>query len=430
MNICNCFTDLQALFCDIPEKWKKGITEALCYVLSNKPSLCECFDKCETVTYLSPFTLNGSLLSISYTNEKGQIKTSSVDISDIIENVLDDVDPKCLMTQEEWDELSFDERFEAIITGVCTCCTTTTTSSTTTTTTENPSDFYNASEYSCLDGECTLINESVNIYVPAGTPIVLNQYYQGIDFPDSYYFIKEEIEPVLDCWLIDDSTGTVDCNSFCPTTTTTTTSSTTTTTTVPVTTTTTSSTSTSTSTTTSSTTTTTTETPTTTTTTSSSTTTTTTEAGITCNTYQVTGTPSIDIEWEDCGSGAVLTATTGGTLNICARTGTLVQTGGSGTIVDMGDCSSDLTSTTTTSSTTTTTTEETTTTTTTSSTTTTTTEEPTTTTTTSSTTTTTTEEPTTTTTTSSTTTTTTCCPILDITGDGGTPTTTTTTTIP
>lgn len=104
------------------------------------------------------------------------------------------------------------------------------------------------------------------------------------------------------------------------TTTTTSTSSTSTTTTT--------SSSTSTSTTTS----TTTETPTTTTTTS-----TTTEAPL-CTDYSVIGTPSISIEWFAC-SGEFLTQTVGsGGILICAETGTVVQTGGSGSITDVGPC--------------------------------------------------------------------------------------------
>ena len=131
-------------------------------------------------------------------------------------------------------------------------------------------------------------------------------------------------------------------------------------------------------TTTTTTTTTTTEPPTTTTTTSTTTTTTTTVI-TTCNTYNVVGTPSINIEWFDC-DGTPFTQTVGaGGITICAETGTVIQTGGSGSITDLGDCTP-------TSTTTTTTTEAPTTTTTT----TTTTQVPTTTTTTTSTTTTTT----------------------------------------
>ena len=109
----------------------------------------------------------------------------------------------------------------------------------------------------------------------------------------------------------------------CTTTTTTSSSSTTTTTSTSSTTTTTSSTS---------------STTTTTTTVEPTTTTTTTEAPPDCTDYSVVGTPSISIEWFAC-SGEFLTQTVGsGGIQICAETGTVVQTGGSGSITASGPC--------------------------------------------------------------------------------------------
>ena len=138
------------------------------------------------------------------------------------------------------------------------------------------------------------------------------------------------------------TTTTTSTTTEAPTTTTTTT---TTTTEAPTTTTTTTSTTTEAPTTTT-TTTTTTEAPTTTTTTTSTTTeaptttttTTTTTLSVSCNTYTITGTPSISIEWFDCG-GAFFTQTVfSSPLVICAQTGTVNQTGGSGSIVAGASC--------------------------------------------------------------------------------------------
>ena len=138
------------------------------------------------------------------------------------------------------------------------------------------------------------------------------------------------------------TTTTTTTTTEAPTTTTTTTS---TTTEAPTTTTTTTSTTTEAPTTTT-TTTTTTEAPTTTTTTTSTTTeaptttttTTTTTLSVSCTTYTITGTPSISIEWFDCG-GAFFTQTVfSSPLVICAQTGTVNQTGGSGSIVAGASC--------------------------------------------------------------------------------------------
>lgn len=68
------------------------------------------------------------------------------------------------------------------------------------------------------------------------------------------------------------------------------------------------------------------------------TTTTTTEAPLDCTEYNVVGTPSINVEWLSC-SGEPFTQTVGsGGVYICAETGTLIQTGGSGTITATGPC--------------------------------------------------------------------------------------------
>ena len=76
----------------------------------------------------------------------------------------------------------------------------------------------------------------------------------------------------------------------------------------------------------------------TTTTSTSTTTTTTTEAPPDCTQYDVVGSPSISIEWFAC-SGEFLTQTVGsGGISICAETGTVVQTGGSGSITPTGPC--------------------------------------------------------------------------------------------
>ena len=143
------------------------------------------------------------------------------------------------------------------------------------------------------------------------------------------------------CVSVTNCTTNADCTGCFGNTTTTTTTSTTTE--APTTTTTTSTTTEAPTTTT--TTSTTTEAPTTTTTTSTTTeapttttTTTTTTLAVSCNNYNVVGTPSISIEWFDCG-GSFFTQTVGaGGITICAETGTIVQTGGSGSISDLGSC--------------------------------------------------------------------------------------------
>ena len=455
MNICHCNIDLDKMLCDIPFEWRKGIVKALCYTLENSNVSCEDIQKCQTLTKLYPFTLNGSVLTAKFKDENGNVVSRTLNILDIVDNSLDTVNPGCIMGIDEWNALHHFEKIQAIIDAVCTCCPNTTTTTSTTSTTTSPYSYYYAEEWACIDSNCKLVADSRIIKVPVGFIYSPTYFYAGVTVSDNFYKILGLASYSSDAYEIDINNYSTDCTTFCPTTTT----STTTTTTIAPTTTTTTTTSTTTTTTapppcvchtyfietavaisfnfyecgettltnvflgegsvytlcacednlfidvvpgvtvndlgvgcggttTTTTTTSTTSTSTTTTTTAApttttSTTTTTTEAPIIgCTTYQITGTPSISVEWEDCLEGTPFSTTTESTINICARTGTLSQTGGAGTIVEGADCTGGTTTTTTSTSTSTTTSTS-------SSTTTTTTEAPETTTTTSTTTTTT-----------------------------------------
>ena len=74
------------------------------------------------------------------------------------------------------------------------------------------------------------------------------------------------------------------------------------------------------------------------TTTTTSTTTSTTTLAVSCNNYNIVGTPSISVEWFDCGGGFNTQTVGAGGITVCAETGTVVQTGGSGNITDLGSC--------------------------------------------------------------------------------------------
>jgi hypothetical protein len=125
----------------LPSKWADQLADVLCQIKEDKESVdCEKVKGCETVTSLSDFTVSGTTVSIKYTNENGVQVTRSFDAGVVVNGSLDDLDPNCLATPEEWNSLSYDERIQLLIDAHCACCsdTTTTTSSTTTTTTAAP----------------------------------------------------------------------------------------------------------------------------------------------------------------------------------------------------------------------------------------------------------------------------------------------------
>ena len=115
--------------CDLPSAWAKQMAKVICkFINPTVPLECNDVKKCETLTSLSVFTVNGSQVCITYTDENGVSVNRCFDMSDVGL----DLDPKCIMTQENWDLLSWKEQIQAIIDYACTCQAITTTTTTTT----------------------------------------------------------------------------------------------------------------------------------------------------------------------------------------------------------------------------------------------------------------------------------------------------------
>lgn len=331
MNICNCNIDLDKFLCDIPKEWRDGIVKALCFTLNQTSVNCNNIKNCETLTSLSPFSILGNILNVTYKDENGYLHIASTDIQELLDNVLDDIDPKCLTSPETWATLTHIERIQLLIDESCICCPSTTTTTSTSTTTTSGYTYYYTNEYVCLDG-CKQISDSTVIYVPNGFVYSPLYFYQGLDNPDSYYQITGVAPLTIDAVQIDTGSYSLNCNSFCPTTTT----STTTTTTLE---------------------------PSTTTTTSTSTTSTTTvPIPCTCHTYSIEVIEGISFQYYQCGETVLTTIFLGpgGSTTVCCCEDNLLLTGDSNvTITDLGiGCggTTTTTSTTTTSSSTTTTT--------------------------------------------------------------------------
>lgn len=265
MDICNCNMDLNAYLCDIPSEWREGIVKALCLTFLPVEQNCTSIKNCETLTSLSGFTLEGSELSVTFRDENGSVFTREIDLSLPIETSLDEVDPNCLMSQEDWDNLSYLEKIQSIIDSHCDCCTTTTTttsttsttSTSTTTTTTSAFNYYTADAYICEDGDCVFDQEEV-VEVSNSFIVVPGQYYLANPDDERRYFITGFGSFSPSAITLDEGSGSLICEVDCPTTTTTSTSTTSTTSTSTTSTTSTSTTSTTSTTTTSTTTTTTT----------------------------------------------------------------------------------------------------------------------------------------------------------------------------
>lgn len=122
MAFCNPKAEISALLCNIPSQWRDSIVEALSCILSlNRDSnaTCEAIKDCETLTYFEPIKRSGNTITLSYRDEKGVLYNRSVDLTTVINNILNGVDSSCLMDQEDWEELTFAEKLNAIYQKAC-----------------------------------------------------------------------------------------------------------------------------------------------------------------------------------------------------------------------------------------------------------------------------------------------------------------------
>lgn len=131
----NCEEVLSKYLCDLPSKWAQQITKVVCEAINSSSLECSDVTKCETLTSLSAFSVNDTEICITYKDENGTSFKRCFDFDDILNDSLDEVDPKCITSQEIWDNMSYKERVQAIIDFACDCVPITTTTSTTTTTT-------------------------------------------------------------------------------------------------------------------------------------------------------------------------------------------------------------------------------------------------------------------------------------------------------
>lgn len=137
----NCEQVLNKYLCDLPTSWRGQLVDVICKGICDDFSFkCEDVENCETLTSISDFTKTGDKISISFVDEEKKSFTRAFDISTILNNALNTVDPKCMMSQQDWNKLSYKSKLQAIINyeAECKCCPTTTTTSTTTTTTKAP----------------------------------------------------------------------------------------------------------------------------------------------------------------------------------------------------------------------------------------------------------------------------------------------------
>lgn len=107
----------------LPSEWSEKLYTLLCSIVEDrsKPS-CEDVKSCETTTSLSQFSVDGTEVSITYKDEESVSVTRSFDVSQILNSQLENIDPSCLTDDVTWQNLSYPEKIQLIITEHCDCC--------------------------------------------------------------------------------------------------------------------------------------------------------------------------------------------------------------------------------------------------------------------------------------------------------------------
>lgn len=107
----------------LPSKWKEQLTTILCQIIADKEQPdCDKMRECETTTTLSPFTISGTTVSITYINEDSVQVIRSFDINEVLERSLNELDPSCLTDETTWSNLSYIEKIQLMIDAHCNCC--------------------------------------------------------------------------------------------------------------------------------------------------------------------------------------------------------------------------------------------------------------------------------------------------------------------
>lgn len=123
MDCKECEVQLSDYLSAVPSKWREQLISVLCQIKEDKQNPdCQIIRDCETVTTLSDFNIDRTTASVTYIDEDSVSYNRSFDISLILNNLMNDIDPGCLMTEEDWLNLNFVSKFQAIVDSHCECC--------------------------------------------------------------------------------------------------------------------------------------------------------------------------------------------------------------------------------------------------------------------------------------------------------------------
>lgn len=119
----SCEEQLSGYLTSVPSKWREQLISVLCLIKKDKQNLdCQEVRECETVTSLSDFSTTGAVASITFTNEDEVSYSRSLNMSFILNDIMNKIDPQCLISKTDWLNLTFSEKIGRIISKQCDCC--------------------------------------------------------------------------------------------------------------------------------------------------------------------------------------------------------------------------------------------------------------------------------------------------------------------
>ncbi len=177
LNCQNCVATLSEYLCDVPSEWREKIVKVICDGLQSESSAaCEDLVACQTVTKLSAFEKSTDSISISYTDEKGKKFKRSFSFVDLLNTAANEVDPKCVASQDDWNSWTLQEKLNAVIEKDCDCCHNGTTTTTTTTIPSVPEE----SIFTVVDSSGDPLPFTVSLYDQVtNIPYIINSIAGG-----------------------------------------------------------------------------------------------------------------------------------------------------------------------------------------------------------------------------------------------------------
>lgn len=123
MNCKECKDQLTEYLSAVPSKWREQFITVLCQIKEDKQNPeCDVVKDCETVTTLTDFTVEQTTAVTTYTDENGVSYIRRFNVALILDNLMNQLDPGCLMSEEDWLNASYLTKFQTLIDSHCDCC--------------------------------------------------------------------------------------------------------------------------------------------------------------------------------------------------------------------------------------------------------------------------------------------------------------------